>query len=201
MGPKWWPQWAAVTTCYDEGDNDKEVDDSNKERIAAVERDFKHQTRQPTDHFEKLRESTCPNHAYPIRHKLKECPMMKNYMTTGAFAKGKKPEDDSTGKAAAPFPEEKAVRSIYGGPAPHESRHKLKITSWAVNTVSLATSDYLCWFESPIIIDQMDHPDSIPKLGRFSLIVDSLVKMTWLTKALVDGAVASTSCTTTPSKG
>jgi hypothetical protein len=55
--------------------------------------------------------------------------MMKNYMTTGAFAKGKKPKDDSAGKAAAPFPEEKAVMSIYGWPAPHESRHKLKITS------------------------------------------------------------------------
>jgi hypothetical protein len=44
--------------------------------------------------------------------------MMKNYMTTGAFAKGKKPEGDSVGKATAPFPKEKAVMSIYCGPAP-----------------------------------------------------------------------------------
>jgi hypothetical protein len=43
--------------------------------------------------------------------------MMKNYMTMGTFAKGNKPEGDSAGKAAAPFPEEKAVMSIYGGPA------------------------------------------------------------------------------------
>jgi hypothetical protein len=33
--------------------------------------------------------------------------MMKNYMTMGIFAKGKKPEGDSVGKAIAPFPEEK----------------------------------------------------------------------------------------------
>jgi hypothetical protein len=33
----------------------------------------------------------------------------------------------------------------------------------------------------------MDHPDSIPKLGRFLLIVDLLVGMTWLAKALMDG--------------
>jgi hypothetical protein len=51
--------------------------------------------------------------------------MMKNYMTTGTFAKGKRPEGDSVGKAAVPFPEEKAVMSIYGGLAPHEPRRML----------------------------------------------------------------------------
>jgi hypothetical protein len=44
--------------------------------------------------------------------------MMKNYMTTGTFAQRKKPESDSAGKVAAPFLEEKAVISIYGGHAP-----------------------------------------------------------------------------------
>jgi hypothetical protein len=44
--------------------------------------------------------------------------MMKNYMTTKTFARGKKPEGDSAGKAAAPFPIKKAVMSIYGGPPP-----------------------------------------------------------------------------------
>jgi hypothetical protein len=62
---------------------------------------------------------TCPNHTYPVRHKLKECTMMKNYMTMRTFARGKKPEDDSTGKASAPFPKEKVVMSIYSGPPPH----------------------------------------------------------------------------------
>jgi hypothetical protein len=36
-------------------------------------------------------------------------------------------------KVATPFPKEKAVMSIYGGPASHESWHKLKLTNWAVN--------------------------------------------------------------------
>jgi hypothetical protein len=58
---------------------------------------------------------------YTIKHELKECSMMKNYMTTGDLANGKKPEGDPVGKAAAPFPGEKAVMSIYGGPVPHES--------------------------------------------------------------------------------
>jgi hypothetical protein len=70
------------------------------------------------DHFEKLLEVTCPNHTYPIKHKLKECPMMKNYMTTGNLARSKKPEGDLAGKEVTPFPEEKAVMSIYDEPPP-----------------------------------------------------------------------------------
>jgi hypothetical protein len=54
----------------------------------------------------------------PVRHNLKECSMMKNYMTTGALTKGKKPEDDAAQKATASFPGEKAVMSIYGGHIP-----------------------------------------------------------------------------------
>jgi hypothetical protein len=54
--------------------------------------------------------------------------MMKNYMTTRTFARGKKREGDSVGKVAAPFPEDKVVMSIYGGPAPHKSQCKLKLT-------------------------------------------------------------------------
>jgi hypothetical protein len=41
-GPKRRPQRVMVTTSCDEGGNDKEVDDSHEELIAAAERDFKH---------------------------------------------------------------------------------------------------------------------------------------------------------------
>jgi hypothetical protein len=113
--------------------------------------------------------------------------MMKNYMTTGTFTRGKKPEGSSVGKVVTPFPEEKVVMLIYGGSAPYESRRKLKLTSRAVKTVSPATLEYLHWSESPITFDQTDHPDSIPKPRRFPYIVDLLVGTTRLTKALVDG--------------
>jgi hypothetical protein len=69
--------------------------------------------------------------------------MMKNYITLGALAKGKKPEGDPERKAAAPFPREEVVISIYGGPVPHESRCKLKLMGRAVNAVSLAIMEYL----------------------------------------------------------
>jgi hypothetical protein len=112
--------------------------------------------------------------------------MEQNYMTMGSFAMGKKPEGDSAGKVAALSPKEKVVMSIYGGLAPNESGHNLKLRSRAVNTVSPATPEYLRWSESPITFDWMDHSDSIPKPRRFPLIVDLLVGMTRLTKTLMD---------------
>jgi hypothetical protein len=47
--------------------------------------------------------------------------------------------------------------------------------------------EYLRWSESLITFDRTNHPDSIPKPETFPLIVDPLVEMTWLTKALMDG--------------
>jgi hypothetical protein len=186
-GAKQWPQRVTVTTSCDVGDHDKDVGDSDEELIATAERDFKRQARLPTNNFVKLLEATCPNHTYPVRHKLNECTMMKNYMTTGTFAKGKKLEGDSMGKVAAPFPEEKAVMSIYSGLATHKSWRKLKLTGWAINVVCQTILEYLRRSESPITFDQMDHPGSIPKLGRFALKVNPPVGMTRLTKALMDG--------------
>jgi hypothetical protein len=41
--------------------------------------------RLPTDHFEKILEETCPNYAYPIKHKLRDCGVMKNFMASGSL--------------------------------------------------------------------------------------------------------------------
>jgi hypothetical protein len=88
------------------------LDSFDEEYVTTVERDFKHHARQPKDHFEKLLEAACPNHTHPVKHKLKDCTMMKNFMTSGALSKGEKPEGDPGGKGAVPFPEEEAVMAI-----------------------------------------------------------------------------------------
>jgi hypothetical protein len=95
-------------------DDDKEADGSNEEYFTTVEHSFKHQERQPKDHFEILLKATCLNHVYPIKHKLKDTTMMKNFMTSGGLAKGKKPEGDPSGTGAAFFPREAAIMMIYG---------------------------------------------------------------------------------------
>jgi hypothetical protein len=77
--------------------------------------------------------------------------------------------------------------SINGEPTPHESWHKLKLTSRVVNAVSLPAPEYLHWYESMIMFNQTDHSDSIPKPRTFPLIVDPLVGTTRFTNALMDG--------------
>jgi hypothetical protein len=67
---------------------------------------------------------------------------------------------------------------LWASPPPHESWHKLKLIGQAINVVSTTVPKYLHWSESSITFDRTDHPDSIPKPGRFPLIVDPLVGTT-----------------------
>jgi hypothetical protein len=62
------------------------------------------------DHFKRLLEEACPNHAYPIRHKLKDCGMMRSFMTWGAELGQDPGRSDTT-----PFPRENTVIMVYGG--------------------------------------------------------------------------------------
>ena len=36
------------------------------------------------DHFEKLLEGPCPNHAFPIKHLYKDCVLMKWFLSEGS---------------------------------------------------------------------------------------------------------------------
>jgi hypothetical protein len=108
---KWHPRRVVVTTSGN--DDDKEADDFDEGYVAATKHDFKRQVRQSKDHFEKLHEAACLNHTYPIKYKLKNCTMMKIFMTSGALSKGKKPEGDPGRKCVASFPEEAVVITNY----------------------------------------------------------------------------------------
>jgi hypothetical protein len=70
----------ATTATADNIGNDKQADGSDVVRIVIATGSGKCQARPPTDHFENLLEEGCPNHAYPIKNKLRDCDMMKNFM-------------------------------------------------------------------------------------------------------------------------
>jgi hypothetical protein len=75
----------------------------------------KHHARPPIDHFEKLLQETCPSHAYSVKHKFRDCDMMKNFLASGSLPRGMEvdevPDEDNT----TPFLEEDAVMTIYDG--------------------------------------------------------------------------------------
>jgi hypothetical protein len=81
----------------------------------------------------------------------------------------------------------KEVNYIYGVPDSYESRRKQKLIAREVMVVSPATSEYLKWFEVPITFDGSDHPDFVPKSGRYPLILCPIIKDVMLNQVLVDG--------------
>jgi hypothetical protein len=56
-----------------------------------------------------------------------------------------------------------------------------------VCSVKVATPVYLDWSDKPITFDQGDHPDCVPSLGRYPLVVDPVIGNARLTKILMDG--------------
>ena len=49
------------------------------------------------------------------------------------------------------------------------------------------TPTFLRWSKSAITFDRTNHPESLPQLGRYTLMVDLIVSMKWLTKVLMGG--------------
>jgi hypothetical protein len=94
-----------VTTVADnDNNNDMKVDDIDMKCITTAVRNCKRQARPSIDHFERLLEEACPNREYPVKHKHKDCDMIKNFMTLGSLTRDKEPEEDPDGSNAMSFP-------------------------------------------------------------------------------------------------
>jgi hypothetical protein len=74
------------------------------------------QARTPIDHFERLLEEACPSHAYPVKHKLKDYDMMKNFIISGSLTLGMELDEDPGGSDTMPFPREDAIMMVYDAP-------------------------------------------------------------------------------------
>jgi hypothetical protein len=91
-------------------------------RISIAAHNDKRPVRPPMDHFKRLLEEACPNHAYPVRHKLKDCSMMRSFMTSGPLTWGAELDKGLDRSDTMSFPEENAIMTVYGGPPPPRGR-------------------------------------------------------------------------------
>jgi hypothetical protein len=78
------PQETMTKTDHDDS-NDGEAGGSGVRHISTAAHSDKCQVRPPMDHFKRLLEEACQNHAYPVRHKLKDYGMMRSFMTSGSL--------------------------------------------------------------------------------------------------------------------
>jgi hypothetical protein len=118
--------------------NDKRLRDDNF--ATAVERKTSCPRGNPTkpaptkDHFERLLDALCPHHEVPVKHTLRECRLMKNYVngtlkprTANQPKKGGPSPDNDDGVGAA-FPrEDGVVHMIFGGSSARPSRWREKL--------------------------------------------------------------------------
>ena len=143
------------------------------------------------NHFEKMLEGPCPNHAFPAKHLYKECGLMRKYLAGGLNKEeqGKEPvpTTDDTEEKDDTFPMPTGALMIFGGSMAYDSRRRQKVARREVYTAGPATPAFLRWSESAITFDQTDHPDAVPHPRRYPLVVDPIVGPKRLTKVLMDG--------------
>jgi hypothetical protein len=152
--------------------------------------------------FDKMLKESCPYHQGPVKHTLEECVMLRRYFhKAGPLAEGGKGQDNDKkeGDKAEEFPEVHGCFMIYGRQVANASARHRKQERQEVCSVKVAALVYLDWSDKPITFDQGDHPDCVPSLGKYPLVVDPVIGNTRLTKVLMTEVAASTSSTPRPS--
>jgi hypothetical protein len=178
--------------------NDKRHRDDNF--VVEVERKASCPKGNPTkpapskDHFERLLDASCLHHEVPVKHTVRECRLMKNYVKgtlkprTADQPKKGGPSPDNDDGAGAAFPgEDGAVHMIFGRSPARPSRRREKLIWREVFNADVAKPSYLKWMEVPITFDRKDHPDHVPQPGSYPLVVAPLFKSRRIHKILMDG--------------
>ena len=110
-----------------------------------------------SEHFEKLLEGSCPNHAFPIKHLYKDYVLMKQFLSEdsnkGEHRKEPKPATDDTEGKDGGFPTLDGCLMIYGGSVAYDSKRRQKLAHREVYTAEPAAPSFLRWSESAITFD------------------------------------------------
>jgi hypothetical protein len=139
--------------------------------------------------FDKMLKESCPYHQGPVKHTLEECVMLRRHFhKAGPPAKGGRAHNnDKEDHKAEAFPEVHDCFMIYGGQVANASARHRKQEHREVCSVKVAVPVYLDWSDKPITFDQGDHPNRVPSLGKYPLVVDPVIGNVRLTKVLMDG--------------
>jgi hypothetical protein len=79
--------------------------------------------RSPTDHSKRILGEACPNHAYPIKYKLRDNGLMKSFMTSGSLSQGMEVNEVPDEEDVMPFLEQDAIVTIYNRRPSSKSHH------------------------------------------------------------------------------
>lgn len=146
------------------------------------------------EEFEEFLDKGCIWH--DGKHTNRECFKQKRLARVILQNSDKQPaantdQSEDKGGPEDPFQSPKRdITYIYGGPDAYASKRNLKLAR-AVSTVGTdaapATPQYLKWSEVPITFSRADHPDYIPRPGRYPLVLSPTVAQARLGRVLIDG--------------
>jgi hypothetical protein len=85
------------------------------------------------------------------------------------------------------FLDPKECIMIFGGSIAIYSKRQHKVHYREASIAEMVVPSFLRWSESPITLDQRDHPSHIARLGCYPLIVNPIIRKKCLTKVLMDG--------------
>jgi hypothetical protein len=100
--------------------------------------------------------------------------MLKKYYSRTAVKDGEAKKDGGDGDAGG-FPAVENVFLIFGGPTVDMSNSQRKQERHEVLPAEKAPPFFLDWSEDTITFSHEDHPNRIPNLGQYPLVVDPVI--------------------------
>jgi hypothetical protein len=128
----------------------------------------------------------CPYHKMPVNHTLEQCDMLKKYYSRAAAKDGEAKKDGGDGDAGG-FPAVENVFLIFGEPTVDMSNSQRKRERHEVLAAEKAPPSFLNWSEDAITFSRKDHPNRIPNLGQYPLVIDPVIGNARFSKVLMDG--------------
>jgi hypothetical protein len=127
-----------------------------------------------------------PYHKTPVNHTLEQCDMLKKYYSRATAKDGEAKKDGGDGDASS-FPTVENVFLIFGGPTVDMSNSQRKRERHEVLSAEKAPPSFLDWLGDTITFSREDHPNRIPNLGQYPLVVDPVIGNSRFSKVLMDG--------------
>ncbi|KAF8652000.1 hypothetical protein HU200_062940 [Digitaria exilis] len=155
-------------------------------------RDDRPQGRRPNegqtpDYFEQLLEGPCPNHATPVKHKYRECGLMRKFLKGRLDGVSSTTQSQGKETATDSFPEPDECLMIFGGPKAQASKRRTKLMEHDVFAVHPTHQEFLRWSEAAITFGRSDHPRYVPHPGKLPLVVAPIIGRKRVSKVLMDG--------------
>jgi hypothetical protein len=112
--------------------------------------------------------------------------MLKKYYSCAAAKDGEAKKDGGDGDAGG-FPAVENIFLIFGGPTVDMSNSQRKRERDEVLAAEKAPPSFLDWSEDAITFSREDHPNRIPNLGQYPLVIDPVIGNARFSKVLIDG--------------